>query len=386
MSARAFAWLVRGAAWLAGVGLLALLLVAGATTRADDALYDLNMRHWSYPPGDDVVIAAIDPKSLAALGQWPWPRAVHARLLDRLTADGARAVGLDITTTNADTAHPQNDRALAAALRRNGRVAMPVFAEPDALGGPLEEMLPIPPLAEAVRAFGHVDVAEGSDGVTRGAYLTAGLGRAYWPSLALALYRLDRPGAAGDDALPGLRNPAPADASPYLWVRDHYVLLRYAGPAGTFGRVSYADILDGSVPAAMLKGRTVLVGATAEGMRDIIRTPVGLMPGVEYQANMLESLRRGELLTPLGFTAQLALGAAMLALPCMLYGLPGLHRAWRAALAGIVLALAASLGLLRAAGWWWPPSACVLVIATALAAAVLAARFPRARGENGAPA
>lgn len=360
MSPRAFAWLARCAAWLTGTGLLALLLLGGGARRMDQALYDFNMQHWGYAPGAGVVIVAIDPKSLDALGRWPFPRSLHARLLDRLSADGVRAVALDITMSTPDTAQPDNDRLLAAAMRRNGHVVMPVSAEPIDLGGMLEETLPVPPLAQAAAALGQVDVAQDADGLTRGAYLTAGLGRPYWPLLALALYRVARP-AAADAPLPGLRNPAPMHASPYLWVRDHYVLLRYAGPAGTFGWVSYVDVLDGRVPASLLKGKLVLVGATAEGMGDIIRTPVGLMPGVEYQANVLESLRRGLLITPLGFTAQFAIGALLLALPCLLYGLPGLRRRWRAALAGVLLALAASLFLLRVVGWWWPPSPCLLV-------------------------
>jgi CHASE2 domain-containing sensor protein len=385
MSPRAFAWLVRGTVWLAGTGLLALLLAAGVATRADDALYDLNMRHWSYAPGDGVVIVAIDPKSLDELGRWPFPRALHARLIERLDAAGVRAIGMDVTMATPDTAHAQNDRALAAALWQSHRVVMPVSAEPSDLGGTLQETLPVPALAQGAVAFGHVDVDQGVDGVTRGAYLTAGLGRAYWPALALALHRLDHP--AGDDArLPGLRNPAPGGASPYLWVRDHYVLLRYAGPAGSFGRVSYVDVLDGRVPAALLKGRVALVGATAEGMGDIIRTPDGLMPGVEYQANMLESLRRGSLLVPLGFSAQFVVGAAMLALPCLLYGLPGLRRVWRATAAGALLALAASLFLLRGPGWWWPPAACVLTLAIALAGWGLLLRWPRRGAPAGSPA
>jgi CHASE2 domain-containing sensor protein len=385
MPPRAFAWLVRGAAWLAGTGLLALLLATGVVTRADDALYDLNMRHWTYTPGDGVVVVAIDPKSLDELGRWPFPRSLHARLIERLDAAGVRAIGMDVTMTTPDAAHPQNDRALAAALRQSGRVVMPVFAEPSDLNGALQEALPVSALAQGAAAFGHVDVDQGVDGITRGAYLTAGLGRAYWPSLALALYRLDHP-AKNDADLPGLRNPAPGNASPYLWIRDHYVLLRYAGPVGSFGQVSYADVLDGRVPTALLKGRTVLVGATAEGMGDIIRTPDGLMPGVEYQANMLESLRRDDLLVPLGFTAQFVVGAAMLALPCLLYGLPGLRRVWRAAAAGILLALAASLFLLRMAGWWWPPAACMLTLAIALATWALLVRRPRHTAPFNSPA
>ena len=66
-------------------------------------------------------------------------------------------------------------------------------------------------------------------------------------------------------------------------MRDNYVLLRYAGPTGTFGTLSYIDVLNGRVPANLLKDRWVLVGATAKGLGDILQTPDSPMPGVEYQ-------------------------------------------------------------------------------------------------------
>lgn len=364
MSPRALAWATRLALWLASTALLALVLSSGLGRFMDAALYDLNMRYWGYTPGDDIVIVAIDPKSLAALGHWPWPRALHAQLIDRLTDAGAQRIGLDVTTSTPDRAHPENDRALATALHRNGHVVVPVFAEANDLGGTLEETLPPPQLAKAVAAFGHVDVPSGADGITRGTYLMAGLGQAYWPSMALRLYQMGQAGKPhAQRPLPGLRNPYPGHPSPYVWVRDHYALLRYAGPEGRFGRVSYVDVLQGHVPRRMLHDRTVLIGATAKGMGDAIRTPVGLMPGVEYLANILQSLRRHLLITPLGFSGQFALGALLLALATLLPAVPVLRQPWRMALISMLAPLLLSLLLLRAAGYWWPPAACVLAAA-----------------------
>ncbi|MBD8898181.1 CHASE2 domain-containing protein [Rhodanobacter sp. DHG33] len=375
--------MVRGALWALAVGLLALLLASGRSTRLDRAFYDLHMRHWQYAPGNDVVIVAIDPGSLDALGRWPWPRAIHARLIDRLTADGARGIGMDVTVAEPDVDQPQNDQALAAAIARNGRVAMPVFAEAQDLGGMSAEILPIPAVAKAAAAIGQVDVGMDDDGIARGAYLMAGLGSPYWPSLALAVKRIGQPeGKASASPLPGLRDSLNDPRSPYLWERDNLVLLHYAGIRGSFGRLSYADVLNDKVPPSLLKGKLVLVGATAAGMGDITDTPDGPMPGVEYQANMLETLRRGLAILPLDITAQFLLGSAVLLLPLLLYGLPGLARAWRAAAASILATLLFSILLLRLAGVWWPPSACVLLMLGGAALAWPLARldaFMRAR-------
>ncbi len=46
-------------------------------------------------PSDDVVIVAIDDYSIENLGRWPWPRFYYAKLLDKLSADGAGVVGFD---------------------------------------------------------------------------------------------------------------------------------------------------------------------------------------------------------------------------------------------------------------------------------------------------
>ena len=366
MPSGAFAWLVRGMVWMAGVGLLVLLIFSGVTAPLDNALYDLHARSWRYTPDNNVVIIAIDAKSLDAIGRFPWPRSVYAQLIDRLTADGVRGIGMDITmTTPSDD--PKNDDQLAEAIHRNGKVVLPVFAEAVNLGGPLQEAVPVTVIAQSVAALGQVDVAKDADERVRGAYLKAGLGSAYWPSLALALAQLGR--SAPITALPGLLDPVNNDTSPYLWMRDNYVLLRYAGGhAGTFGSLSYVDVLNGNVPTGLLKNRWVLIGATAEGLGDILQTPDSAIPGVEYQANELESLQRGLLVTPINFLSQFALAGAMLALPLLLYGLPGIGRNGLLLLVTVVLVLAVCIVLLRGFYLWWPPVACLSVIAVEFAA------------------
>ncbi|SFS00894.1 sensor domain CHASE2-containing protein [Dyella sp. OK004] len=354
----------RALAWMIGVALLTLVLASGMAARLDNAFYDLHMRYWPYQTSDAVTIVAIDPKSLSKLGNWPWPRTVHAQLLDRLTAADVRGVGVDITMADPDVNHPENDHTLAQAIRRNGHVIMPVFAEATELGGTLEEMLPTPEIASAAAGFGHVDAAKDDDGVIRGAYLKAGLGHPQWSALALAVYEIGQ--KTMEPALPSLHRPDPGAESPYEWMRDDYVMLHFAGPVGSFEQVSYIDVLEGQVPAARLKGRWVLIGATAAGLGDLLDTSASgggeRMPGVEYQANLLESIKNASILTPLNFTSQFLLGAALLVLPMLLYGLPGLRRVWPVALISLCVSFAMSIGLLRWTGWWWPPVDSVMVI------------------------
>ena len=370
MTIAALPMLKRTLAWVMGIAASTLLLASGVTRSLDNSFYDAHMRHWSYPTSDQVVIVAIDPQSLAKLGNWPWPRSAHARLVRRLTEAGVRGIGMDVTMAEPDVSHPENDRAYADEIQRNGHVVMPVFAEAAELGGVLEEVLPTPAIAHGAAAFGHVDASKDPDGVTRGVYLKAGLGQSQWPAFALAIYDLGRPSPLQPP--PGLRRPEGQPSSPYQWIRDDYVLIRFASNAGAFNQVSYIDVLEGRVPANLLKDRWVLVGATAAGLGDQLATAAsGIndpMPGVEYQANILESLRDGRLITPLNLPSQLLIAALLSALPLAIHGLPGFRR-FRVV---TVLALAAipltSVLLLRLGGLWWPPACCALVVATGLAA------------------
>src|SRR5471030_2968583 len=70
--------------------------------RLDQTLYDaaLVLRH--RPAPDDIVIVAIDQQSLDQIGRWPWRRAVHATLLDRLTDAGVKGVAIDILLAEPD--------------------------------------------------------------------------------------------------------------------------------------------------------------------------------------------------------------------------------------------------------------------------------------------
>src|ERR1700679_1566631 len=69
----------------AGVVLLALLAsFAGVFRPLDDRLMDWRFGLLGHPPSGNTVFVEIDPKSLAQIGVWPWPRHLYGELLDRL--------------------------------------------------------------------------------------------------------------------------------------------------------------------------------------------------------------------------------------------------------------------------------------------------------------
>ena len=91
---------------IALVLMILFLVYADWLWRWDQVIYDTQFRVWSTPPPEDIIIVAIDDASISQLGRWPWSRAVHAELVKRLTAAGARAIVLDIIFAEKDRRDP----------------------------------------------------------------------------------------------------------------------------------------------------------------------------------------------------------------------------------------------------------------------------------------
>jgi CHASE2 domain-containing sensor protein/signal transduction histidine kinase len=345
--------------WLGLLAAISLVLVFACIYRwfwrLDYSVYDASLPR--RPAPSDIVIVAIDDPSIESIGRWPWRRAIHAALLERLRTMGARIVALDVLMTEAD----QDDALLASAMRQGLPTVLPLMVR---FGGTIREELPVPPLAKSAAAIGHVNVEVDPDGMVRSLFLKEGLGFPTRPYLADALLAHLSTGMAQLKCAashPDLQH-APDD----VWVRDCQTLIPYSGPPGHFTRVSYADVLAGRVSDTAIRGKIVLVGATAQGIGDAWSTPVSggalAMPGVEIMANVLEAQRSGTLIrkVPLVPTIILTL------LPVYLLGvaLRVLTPRW-SMMSGIAIGLATLGGsylALQLAHWWWPPSAALLAI------------------------
>lgn len=254
---------------LASAAVLAAVL-GGWTRPADDLLYDAAMRLAPAQADDSLLIVAIDEPSLEAIGRWPWPRRLHAQLLDRLAEATPRSVTLDLLLTE----QAPDDAELAAAMGRLP-VELPVqFLVPGRDGRAFQRLDPAPVLAAKAARLGHVNTAIDADGTVRSAALCF----AAVPG-AVPLDHLMRIGRASDSA---------ADCEPQR--------LRFAPPE-SFSTISFMSVLRGEVPPALIAGRRVLIGMTAQGLGDRYPVPVaagGNMPGVEINANIANAQLRGD--------------------------------------------------------------------------------------------
>jgi diguanylate cyclase (GGDEF)-like protein/PAS domain S-box-containing protein len=347
---------------LALVTLSLALSQSGWLNRWDWLFYDWIQSNRSRTPAEDIVIVAVDEQSLRALGRWPWSRHVHAELVGKLAASGAKAVALDIVFAEPDLTHPTADRDLASALTDYGRAVLPVLNEQTRLNGQLIETLPIPALRKAAAGLGHVDVELDPDSIARGVYLKAGLGSSRWPTLTLALLEVVDP--AGWQTLPGQRAPQTRPMSSSAWQRDYRILIPFAGPSGHFQQVSYNTVLQDNFTSATFNNKFVLVGVTATGLGDTLPTPVSAqgqpMSGVEFNANILDALRQGLMIEPLSRSGSLLLTGILVLLSLTIY--TGCPPRWTLPLAGLTLLLTCvvSVGLLQMFQRWFPPTAALL--------------------------
>ncbi|HEY5719196.1 MAG TPA: adenylate/guanylate cyclase domain-containing protein, partial [Gammaproteobacteria bacterium] len=319
--------------------------------RLDWLVYDLRLNQTlpEKPEGrPDVSIVDIDEASLNAEGQWPWPRARLADLIDRLVEYGVIVVAFDvvfaepeenialqalreITPVLGDAAAPaaelleQAAEAVDGDLRFASSIAAAVEAgteivlgytmshEPNATGvpgppleldagGAVEELTlfdmngytgNIELLQQAAGQAGYFVATPDSDGVNRRYPMILRFNGEIYPSLALAAANrfLFTEQTALRTALIGSSRSIEAitlDGLPIPTDGAGFVLIPYRGPGKTFRYVSATDVLHGTADPAALEGRIALIGATAAGLLDVRSTPVqSVFPGVEIHANVI---------------------------------------------------------------------------------------------------
>ncbi len=324
-------------------GALALVVLTGVSlmiglpgvSRLRFAWFDVCQRIAPRPPvSAPAVIVAVDAASLKRHGQWPWPRTLLARLIERIAKAGATAIAIDIVMPEPDrlsppmlpvvipdldpdlarrlAALPSNDTHLAEAMKgRRVVLAMmgvadtpeptdgtPLLTEPRIVGDdPTPFLRSFKALLHSLdvidtAAAGHGLVNVGLDGnAVRRVPLVARVGGLNVPTLALELFRVasGQPDIALEVSHDGVTRVAvgdiviPTDPDASVW-------LRYA-PRSDRLFVSAADVLAGTVDRERLERKLVLIGVTALGLVDTRPIPGGgLMDGVEIHAELIEGL------------------------------------------------------------------------------------------------
>ena len=253
-------------------------------------------------------------------------------------------------------------------LQRKGVLPAPAFTV-DSLGGRIVTAYAargyeanLAPLQQAARGAGIFTALTDADGVVRSSTLLQKIGDGYYPSLSLATAAVYLQATAiapqftanqvsaseiengGLDHLllftPNGARPIPVGEALTTTVQYH----GRGGPSGgAFRYVPAYQVLQGSVPDAVLKGAIVLVGTSAPGLNDLRATPVNAeYPGVEVHANLIKSILDGRFKSRPDYALAIELGQVLLAGVLLTLALSVLSPAWSIGLT--VATLAAAVG------------------------------------------
>lgn len=401
---------------------LGALAAARTTGALEMRAYDLLVEPAGPPAtGGRVAIVVVDDRSIAAIGQWPWPRDIVARLIDRLRELGAAVVAVDVLFSEPDRyAHEPGgprtptDAALASSVK-GGRVVLGYAFVFDQTGGAnpctppaLDATVVSPPgrpsaeeqlfhptgalcsldaLTAASQGAGFLNIGPDADGMLRRLPLVMARDGHLYPALSLSAVRIALES-------PPLSLSARQDGSLRLTVGPREITLDERGTLGlrfraedqAFAHIPAVDVLNGRVAPDALTDRIVFVGATALGVRDAVPTPVRARhPGIEVHATAAENLLTDAyIVTPSYRRGLEALAGVLLALlAAFAVGRRGIRQG-----AGVVAALV--VGCWAASGWLLQgasvfvspvvPSAIVLVSFAAVA--VTGLEFERRRADR----
>ena len=322
--------------------------------------YDLKVRsRGERPVSGEVVIAAIDEKSLDIEGRWPWLRSHQGRLVDRLVEAEAKVIGYDIFFPEKDTSisietvkqalnqkedvsrktlsHWResaggSDQKFVEAIRTSERTVVAYIIYPskneadekvDPVGNSVLDVLKpssflnvrggedltslrsiasleisLPEFIQASQATGYAHYIQDKDGAIRWAPMVMGLQNSLVPPLSLHILKQAVQSKLEVNMSPlGVENIQLGDIQiPTTSTGD--LLVNYYGPAHTFKHISATDILSGKVGKDQLKNKIVLVGGTAAGTHDNYPTPYSpSFPEVEIIASVVESILNKDFLT-----------------------------------------------------------------------------------------
>ena len=379
-------------------------------------LYDQRVR-WAANPAaanQDIVMVTIDEVSVRRLdplvGRWPWPRLVHADVIDFLAAAGAKTIVIDVLFTERDRrtgfdvggtiwSGKESDQAFAASVAKAGNVVVLADATFEGLVGeapkgpthvsPFESrpdvQLPYDELARAARLIGHNYFVLDSDGPVRRAvtfidhdgHLIPSLSAAGWLVAASLDPSSVKAGGKGaivgshdiplvTDVLPAFDKSQPAQTARRLLIDFRGPAVLADGKSTTYKRYSYYDVfyarqeqLGGVAPSvspALFRNKIVVVGTTAAGLHDVFAVPFssgGKMPGPQIHASVIDQLLASRFIEPV----PKVLGAGLMVVTALLTALliEFLPLRWAGPSALVLLSGVVAMAFQAfTRGAWWP--------------------------------
>jgi serine/threonine-protein kinase len=243
-------------------------------------------------PKDNIVIIGIDDESLMEIGNWPWSRSIHAKLLDILREYNPKLIIFDIIFD----VPSKDDLLLANKIKEIKKVILVNYLSSNTdpklniIIFQLRESTPI--LKESALYNGCSNLILDKDGVVRRHKLYfEDLSRNRYYSLSLYVYSyLNK--ISLENAL--LKFP-------------HSFYINYLGGPSNIKIISYINVLNKEIDPSILKDKIIFIGSVSELLKDSLPTPytgykrwgkisLSNTSGVEIHANILFNMLNNDYL------------------------------------------------------------------------------------------
>ena len=296
--------------------------------------FDLYQKIFVEEKNSDVVIIDIDEQSLGKFGQFPWNRRVFAKILDQLNIHNPKAIGFDIFFTEKDKQSPEaiiksyglipsdvadiqnlkspddifseklkqsksiiavlgsnvpshsnyNRKAKARFLSKGGDPKDFTYSYPHSIGS-LEK------LEKNVKGLGSISFLDQLDGIIRSLPLIVQFDKKIYPTMGLEMVRVGSKqkniyvelNEVGIQRISARPHKVESDPNGIIWIKYK--------KSNKDQFISAGDVYDGKFQSDFFKDKYVLIGASAQGLFDLVKTPLGVtIPGVEVHANVIENI------------------------------------------------------------------------------------------------
>ena len=296
--------------------------------------FDLYQKVFAEKKESEVVIIDIDEKSLGKFGQFPWNRLVFAKILDQLNKSNPKAIGFDIFFTEKDRQSPEaiiksynlipsdiasieklkspddvfseklkennsiiavlgsnvpshsnyDRKAKARFLSKGGDPKQFTYSYPYSIGS-LEK------LENNVKGLGSISFLDQSDGIIRSLPLVVQFNKKIYPTMGLEMVRVGSKqkniyvelSEVGIERISARPHKIQSDPNGIIWIKYKRSEKKQY--------ISAQDVYDGKFQSDFFKDKYVLIGASAQGLFDLVKIPLGVtVPGVEVHANVIENI------------------------------------------------------------------------------------------------
>ncbi len=296
--------------------------------------FDLYQKIFAKEKESEVIIIDIDEQSLGKFGQFPWNRKVFAKILDQLNSSNPKAIGFDIFFTEKDKQSPEaiiksydlipsdvadiqnlkspddifsdklkesksiiavlgsnvpshsnyNRKAKARFLSKGGDPKDFTYSYPHSIGS-LEK------LEKNVKGLGSISFLDQLDGIIRSLPLIVQFDKKIYPTMGLEMVRVGSKqkniyvelNEVGIQRISARPYKVESDPNGIIWIKYKKSQKKQYISAG--------DVYDGNFEKSFFEDKYVLIGASAQGLFDLVKTPLGVtIPGVEVHANVIENI------------------------------------------------------------------------------------------------